>query len=82
MPSAPGCSLSLAKPRSCLGGAEGADDGSVRYSWATSAPATAPALVMTAVTVATVSQRSAGPPGMVLPVAGPAVAVVVTWRAV
>lgn len=79
---APGSSLSLAKPRSCLGGVDGADDGSVRYNWATSAPATAPELVMVAVTVATVSHRSAGPPGMVEPVAGPEVAVEVTARLV
>jgi hypothetical protein len=60
----------------------GADDGSVIYSCATSAPATSPLLVMVAVAVATVSQRSAAPPGMVAPVAGPAVAVEVMVRSV
>lgn len=45
------------------------------YSWATSAPATSPVLVMVAVTVATVSKRSEGPPGARGPDAGPAVAV-------
>jgi hypothetical protein len=82
VPLLPGSSLSLAKPRSCFGGVGGADEGRVTYSCATSAPATEPVLVMVAVTVATVSQRSEGPPGMVAPVAGPAVAVEVVWRAV
>lgn len=79
-PDAPGSSLSLANPRSCLGGVEGAADGSVMYSCATSAPSTSPLFVMDAVTVATVSQRSAAPPGMVSPEAGPAVTVEVTER--
>jgi hypothetical protein len=82
VPLLPGSSLSLAKPLSCFGGVEGTDEGSVMYSCATSAPETEPVLVMVAVTVATVSQRSEGPPGTVEPVVGPAVAVEVVWRAV
>jgi hypothetical protein len=58
----------------------GAEAGSVRYSCATSAPVTPPLLAMVAVTVATVSHRSAAPPGTVAPVAGPAVAVLEAVR--
>jgi hypothetical protein len=50
------------------------------YSWATSAPWTLPELVMVAVTVATTSKRSARPPGMTVPVAGPDLAVLVRAR--
>jgi hypothetical protein len=82
VPLSPGASFSLAKPRSCRGGVSGADDGSVMYSCATSAPGTSPRLVLGAVAVATVSQRAAAPPGMVAPVAGPAVAVEVMARSV
>ena len=80
VPLAPGASDSLANPRSCLGGVAGADAGKVRYSCATSAPVTLPLLVMVAVTVTTVSHRSAAPPGTVAPVAGPEVAVVEAVR--
>jgi hypothetical protein len=80
VPLAPAASNCLAKPRSCFGGTAGADAGSVRYNCATSAPVTPPLLVMVAVTVATVSHRSAAPPGIVAPVAGPAVAVLVAVR--
>jgi len=76
VPLAPGARDSLAKPRSCLGGVAGADAGKVTYNCATSAPVTPPLLVMVAVTVPTVSHRSAAPPGTVAPVAGPAVTVV------
>lgn len=41
------------------------------YSWATSAPVAAPELVTVAVTVATLSKRSARPPGATEPVAAP-----------
>lgn len=78
MPLAPGASFNLVNPRSCLGGEAGAEDGSVMYSWATSAPATSPLLATVAVTVATVSQRSSRPPGTVAPVAAPDLAVDVT----
>lgn len=58
------------KPRSCLGGVL-ADAGNPTYSWATSAPFTLPELATVTVTVATVSQRSARPPGTTVPVAAP-----------
>ncbi len=80
VPLFPAASDSLAKPRSCLGGVAGAEEGSVRYNCATSAPVTLPLLVMVAVTVATVSHRSAAPPGIVAPVAGPATAVLEAVR--
>ena len=66
------------KPRSCFGGAAGAPDGNVRYSWETSAPLTEPLLVIVAVTVATCSNRSLRPPDATGPVAGPDAAVDVT----
>ncbi len=75
MPAAPAASLSLLKPRSCRGGAAGAPVGSDTYSCGTSAPATPPLLVMVHVTVATVSNRSARPPGSTVPAAGPDLAV-------
>lgn len=69
---APTARLILLNPRSCFGGAF-ALAGYPRYNCGTSAPATPPELVIFAVTVDTVSKRSAGPPGALDPVAGPGV---------
>ena len=76
----PGASFSFANPLSCFGGLDGAEEGKVMYSWGASAPCTPPVFLTTAVTVATVSQRSARPPGMVSPEAGPEEAVEVMER--
>lgn len=77
---APTARLILLNPRSCFGGAL-ALAGYPMYSCGTSAPATPPELVIFAVMVETVSKRSTGPPGPLVPVAGPAVGAPVTVRA-